>query len=300
MPCRWRPTASPNATRCRCSWARGWPTAPRALRDSRSSAGSSPTSWLQTASAFDDDFFALGGHSLLAMQLVSRLRRTLGVELAIRDVFEAPTVAELAERLHASPAARDPLVRQPRPARIPLSYAQQRLWFLHRLHGPGQTYNVPLALRFDGALDTAALEAALADVVSRHESLRTIFPEEDGVPYQHVLPAAEARLPLAVEDVAEVALAERLGAAVAFGIDPGREIPLRAWLFRLEPTRHVLLLLQHHIASDGWSVGPLMRDLARAYGRGPGRGARLGRAARAVRRLHPVAATTPGGRERPG
>ena len=180
----------------------------------------------------DDHFFELGGHSLLATRLVSRVRGSLGVELAIRTVFEAPTVAELAARLRQGGTARAPLVRQPRPQRLPLSYAQQRLWFLHRLEGLGPTYNMPLAFRLEGELDAAALEAALADVVARHESLRTIFPDEGGAPYQQILPAAEACPPLVLEEVTEGELAARLAVVAETGIDLGREIPLKVWLFR--------------------------------------------------------------------
>ena len=216
----------------------------------------------------EDSFFALGGHSLLATRLVSRVRSTLGVELAIRTLFEAPTVAELVRCVHAGQGPlRPPLVVQPRPERLPLSYAQQRLWFLNRLEGPSATYNIPIALRLEGDLDVVALEAALADVVARHESLRTIFLEaEDGTPFQEILPAEQARPPLFIEAVAESELATRLAQGASTAIDLSREIPLRAWLLRLEPQRHVLLLVLHHIAGDGWSLGPLCRDLSQAYG----------------------------------
>jgi amino acid adenylation domain-containing protein/FkbM family methyltransferase len=213
----------------------------------------------------DDNFFTLGGHSLLAIRLVNRVSATLGVELPIRTLFEAPTVAALATRLREAKAARTPLVRQPRPAQLPLSYAQQRLWFLHQMEGPSATYNIPMALRLAGDLDAAALERALIDVVTRHESLRTIFPEQGGIPFQHILPLAEAHPTLVVEAVTEAGLGQRLAEAAATGIDLIREIPLRAWLFRLAPREHVLLLLLHHIAGDGWSLAPLSRDLAYAY-----------------------------------
>jgi len=202
----------------------------------------------------------------MATRLVSRVRATLGRELAIRTLFEAPTVAGLAPRLREGGTARPALTRQGRPERLPLSYAQQRLWFLYRLEGPSATYNIPLALRLEGAMEPDALEAALADVVARHENLRTIFPERDGVAYQQVLPAAQARPALVREALgSEAALAQRLVQAAASGFELERELPLRAWLFGLGPQRHVLLVLVHHIAGDGWSLGPLSRDLARAY-----------------------------------
>ena len=206
----------------------------------------------------DDDFFDHGGHSLLATRVVSRVRATLGVELAIRTLFEASTVAELAPRLRRETTPGEPLRPQTRPARLPLSYAQQRLWFLYRIEGASPAYNIPLALRLEGQLDAEALALALGDVVERHESLRTIFPEEDGVPWQKVLSSAEAGVRL-IRDGASVDAV----AAVAFELCA--EIPLRAWLFTAAPDSHVLLLVVHHIAADGWSLGPLARDLAEAY-----------------------------------
>ena len=140
----------------------------------------------------DDNFFELGGHSLLAAKLVSRVRAALGKEVSIRELFESPTVAELAERLSeerlaATSAAIAQSADGQAGASLPLSYAQQRLWFLYQMEGAGAAYNIPLALRLEGELDVKALEQALGDVVERHEALRTVFPQEEGVPYQKVL-----------------------------------------------------------------------------------------------------------------
>src|SRR5580700_6568646 len=213
----------------------------------------------------DDNFFALGGHSLLATRLISRIRATLDVEIAIRSLFEAPSVEALAKRLDDGEGARPALVRVPRPNEIPLSFAQRRLWFLDRLEGPSATYTVPMAVRLTGTLDTAALEAALGDVVERHESLRTVFPETGGIPRQVILEASAAGPRLEVESVSEAALAGALAGAARHGFDLSAQPPLRAHLFVLGDNEHVLLLLLHHIAGDGWSMAPLWRDLAGAY-----------------------------------
>ena len=213
----------------------------------------------------DEDFFALGGHSLLATRLISRIRSTLDVEVSIRSLFEAPTVEALVGRLGDAQVARAPLRAQARPAEIPLSYAQRRLWFLDRLEGASATYTIPLALRVRGELDRAALEAALGDLVERHESLRTIFPDTLGVPRQVILDAGAARPRLAVTAVDETSLAGALSAAARTGFDLAREPPLRVHLFALGAGEHVVLLLLHHIAGDGWSLAPLLRDLGRFY-----------------------------------
>ncbi|MFJ8313426.1 MULTISPECIES: amino acid adenylation domain-containing protein [unclassified Streptomyces] len=214
----------------------------------------------------DDSFFALGGHSLSATRLSSRLRSALGLELPVRSVFEAPTVAGLAEAVRqASAGDRPPLLPRERPDEIPLSFAQRRLWFLDRLQGRGATYNVPLVLELEGEVDRAALEAALADVTERHESLRTVFPETAGVPRQLVLDGAAARPPLDSSMVAPAELDAAVAAAVRRPFDLGNEIPVRAHLFTTAPGRHVLALTVHHIACDGWSLAPLWQDLATAY-----------------------------------
>ena len=212
-----------------------------------------------------DDFFALGGHSLLATRLVSRIRATLGAEVAIRSLFEAPSVEGLARRLDEGERARPAVARRPRATEIPLSFAQRRLWFLDRLEGPNPTYTIPIALRLAGALDPAALEAALGDVVARHESLRTLFPDIEGSPRQLILEPSAARPSLAVVQVTEDSLGEALAVTARQGFDLASEPPLRAHLFVLGAREHVLLLVLHHIAGDGWSLAPLARDLAGAY-----------------------------------
>ncbi|MEU4768131.1 amino acid adenylation domain-containing protein [Actinosynnema sp. NPDC023794] len=211
-----------------------------------------------------DSFFALGGHSLLATRLVSRIRTVFDAELPIRALFEAPTVAEVARRLGGAELARPALVRRDRPARVPLSFAQRRLWFLNRFDRTSVSYNMPLALRLEGDLDDRALAEALADVVIRHESLRTVFPDVDGEPHQLVLDPVRPDLSVVPTAAAELAEALRVAAAVPFdlAVDP----PLRVRLFRLAPDDHVLLVVLHHIAGDGWSMGPLARDLSLAYG----------------------------------
>ena len=222
------------------------------------------------AVGIEDNFFALGGHSLLAMRLISRIRASLDIEIAIRSLFEAPTVAALAGRLGEGRAARPALRALPRPSEVPLSFAQRRLWFLHRLEGESgghksATYTIPVAVRLEGALDVAALEAALWDVMDRHESLRTIFPEREGIARQDILAAGAVRPALLVSAVSEAELADALGRAAGEGFDLCWEVPLRAHLFALSEQSHVLLLLLHHIAGDGWSLAPLLGDLARCY-----------------------------------
>ncbi|WP_441012527.1 condensation domain-containing protein, partial [Escherichia coli] len=213
----------------------------------------------------DDSFFNLGGHSLLATRLISRIRTELGVELAVRAVFDEPTVAGLAGRLDSAGASRQALSTMERPEEIPLSAAQRRLWFLNRLEGPNATYNLPLPVRLQGTLDTGALRAALADVVARHESLRTVFPDIDGQPRQLILGPEQAVPELTVTAVDASDLDTALSRAASADYDLSVEPPLRAQLFVLSPTDSVLLLVVHHIASDGWSNAPLSRDLSTAY-----------------------------------
>ncbi|MER5866501.1 amino acid adenylation domain-containing protein [Kitasatospora sp. NPDC002040] len=213
----------------------------------------------------DDDFFDLGGHSLLVTRLVSRLRSVLGVEIGIRDLFQAPTVARLGKRVDRAQHARPALRAVARPERLPLSFAQQRLWFLGQLEGQGSAYNVPVTIRLRGALDARALQAAVSDVVARHEVLRTVFQEWAGEPYQRVLDPAEVEVPWQQLPVTEAELPGLIAGAANQGFDLSAQPPLRVHLFELDPQEHVLLLVLHHIASDGWSMGPLVRDLGTAY-----------------------------------
>jgi amino acid adenylation domain-containing protein len=226
------------------------------------------------AVGIEDDFFALGGHSLLATRVVSRVREAFGVELPLRALFEAPTVAGLAQRVEAlrrgGEPALPPVVPVERTGALPLSFAQERLWFLDRLEPGSSFYNLPAALRLRGALDVEALGRALGEIVRRHEALRTVFVEAEGSPVQAVAPFGGWSLP--VEDLARLdegarATAARRslawGAARPFDLSAG---PLfRASLLRLDVEEHVLLLCMHHVVSDGWSMGVLFGELSALY-----------------------------------
>ncbi|MGW1978274.1 amino acid adenylation domain-containing protein [Streptomyces sp. NPDC001889] len=213
----------------------------------------------------DDHFFHLGGHSLLATRLVSRIRGELDTDVPLRAVFDAPTPARLALLLDGGATARPALAPAVRPPAIPLSFAQRRLWFLDRLDPDGTTYNIPWAWRLSGPVDPGALHAALGDLTGRHEALRTVLPDDDGVPRQHVLAPEEARPPLHTESLAPRDLAARLAEVAAHRFALDREIPFRAHLLTMGPADHLLMLLVHHIAADGASRGPLLRDLDTAY-----------------------------------
>ncbi len=220
----------------------------------------------------DDDFFVLGGHSLLAARLIGRIRASLGLELPIRALFESPTVAGLVGHLrtHRSGRPRPPLRRCAPDGPLPLAPAQARLWFLYRLEGPAPTYNIPMALRFGGRLDVDALQAALADLVGRHETLRTVFPDRhgpdhDGIACQVVLRTADATPSLAALNATEENFEDILESLGEYGFDLAVEPPIRAALVRLDNGDDVLSLVVHHIASDEASDEPLWHDLAAAY-----------------------------------
>ncbi|HEX3527349.1 MAG TPA: amino acid adenylation domain-containing protein [Thermoanaerobaculia bacterium] len=221
----------------------------------------------------DSDFFALGGHSLLATQLLSRVREAFRVELPMRAIFEQPTVAGLAREIEKSASVTAPSApsgRSERGSDLPLSFAQQRLWFLDQLEG-GPLYNVPFALRMSGELSVAVLARVFAEVVRRHEVLRTVFRGDGYQPRQVILPppagfalplvdltalAPERRQPVAAERIAEEARRP---------FDLARGPLLRLGLFRVDATEHVLLLVLHHIVSDGWSLGVLVREVGTLY-----------------------------------
>ncbi|MFE5591000.1 condensation domain-containing protein [Streptomyces sp. NPDC056549] len=218
-----------------------------------------------------DNFFKLGGHSLLAGKLTNRIRGALGLQAAIRDVFLAPTPRQLLRRLGERgdgprrPALR-PVPGEHRPDPLPLSYAQRRLWFLNRLEGSSPAYNAPIVLRLEAQPDAAVLEAAVRDVMGRHEVLRTVYPVREGEPYQRVVDAPEARVEVEVEECATPGDAqERATGFARIPLDVTRELPLRVRLFKVADGTAVLVLSVLHIATDGWSVGSLLTDLDRAY-----------------------------------
>ncbi len=216
----------------------------------------------------DDSFFDRGGDSLSAMRLIAAVNTALDAGLSVRTVFEAPTVAQLAPRIGRDEGRLEPLVAGQRPAVVPLSFAQSRLWFIDQFQGPSPIYNLAVALRLCGHLDADALGAALADLVDRQESLRTLFPAVEGIPRQLVVPAERADFGWAVVDAkgwSESRLAEALDTVASHPFDLATEIPLRARLFRVADDEHVLVAVVHHIAADGWSITPLVRDLGVAY-----------------------------------
>jgi amino acid adenylation domain-containing protein len=217
-----------------------------------------------------DGFFELGGHSLLAMRAVSRIRARFGVELPVRALFENATVEALARPVDDLVRAGLPqlpaVVPVARDGALPLSFAQERLWFLDRLAQGGAAYNVLQTLRVSGALDAGALERALGEVVRRHEALRTVFRETDGVPAQVVAPFAGFALSVEAVEGGEAAALEavRADAARPFDLTVG---PLfRARLLRLDGDEHLLAMVLHHAVCDGWSMGVLFRELWALYG----------------------------------
>ncbi|MEA3533086.1 condensation domain-containing protein, partial [Nocardia sp. CDC192] len=221
----------------------------------------------------DDDFFALGGNSLLATQVAARIGAALDTRVPVRTIFEAATVAALAAKVeqHAGTGGRKALVAGPRPERIPLSLAQQRMWFLNQFDPASSVYNIPAAIRLTGDLDVAALRQAVADLVARHEILRTIYPQTPEGPVQQVLAADEVPIDLTPTRVDAADSVAVVTSVVGAGFEVTTEVSFRVALFEIapasadDPTEHVLVFVAHHISSDGWSLGPLTRDLVLAY-----------------------------------
>ncbi|WP_459503144.1 amino acid adenylation domain-containing protein [Bacillus sp. C1] len=213
----------------------------------------------------DDNFFEIGGHSLLAARLMGRIRETLGVELGIGKLFESPTVAELAKQLDSAQSARPAIQKVARPKEVPLSFAQRRLWFLNCLEGPSPTYNIPVVIRMSGELNREALQFAFYDIVDRHETLRTIFPNMLGTSHQQILETNEANPTLIVTPTTKSELPNVLAEAVRYSFNLAEEPAIRMELFEISRDEHVLLVLLHHIVGDGWSLNPLARDIAAAY-----------------------------------
>ncbi|WP_454198585.1 non-ribosomal peptide synthase/polyketide synthase [Nocardia sp. Marseille-Q1738] len=215
----------------------------------------------------DDDFFALGGNSLLATQVAARIGAALDARVPVRVLFEASTVAGLAAKAeqHAGAGGRRALAAGPRPERIPLSLAQQRMWFLNQFDTASAVNNIPVAIRLTGDLDVAALQSAITDMVARHEILRTIYPQTSDGPVQRILEPREVPVDLTPVPLGPDRVAEEVQRAVVAGFDVTVEVPFRAELFQLSGTEYVLVFVAHHISADGWSMGPLVRDLMLAY-----------------------------------
>ncbi|CAJ7691743.1 syringomycin synthetase [Burkholderia pseudomallei] len=217
-----------------------------------------------------DNFFELGGHSLLAVQLVSRLRQALSVEVALSTVFDAPVLSALAERLEAeNTEVLPPIPLAPRDGRIALSLAQQRLWFLTQLEGVSEAYHMSGAVRLDGPLNREVLQRALNRIVMRHEALRTCFVREEGEPIQVIQPHAD--LTVSYHDLREAEQSEQRAknlsqAHASAPFDLSRDLPVRVLLLQLADEAHVVQVVMHHIASDGWSVGVLLQELSALYG----------------------------------
>ncbi|HEX2080123.1 MAG TPA: condensation domain-containing protein, partial [Longimicrobium sp.] len=219
-----------------------------------------------------DRFFELGGHSLLAVQVISRVRRTLGVEVALGEVFARPALADFARHLdEAARADLPPVEPVDRGGRLALSYAQQRLWFLEQLGAMGSAYHIPKRLRLKGELDRSALGRALDRIVARHEALRTTFVVGDREPEQRIAPAEGSRFHLVDHDLgghagpeAELLRLATEEANAPFDLERGPLV--RGRLVRLGPDEHALLLTLHHIVSDAWSTGVLIRELSTLYG----------------------------------
>ncbi|MBB6414439.1 condensation domain-containing protein, partial [Mesorhizobium sangaii] len=221
-----------------------------------------------------DNFFELGGHSLLAVQLLSRLSQVVGVELRLTTLFANPVLSDLAESIveqlsRSGPQDLPAIVTVSRHEPLVLSFAQQRLWFLAQLDEGSTNYHMPLALRLRGVLDRTAWQRSLDRLLARHEALRSVFVASDGKPWVEVL-SPDAGLPVLEHDLrhrpdAEAALLELCHEEARTPFDLAGGPLIRGRLIRMSDAEHVFLLTQHHIVSDGWSMGVLVRELSQLY-----------------------------------
>ena len=224
-----------------------------------------------TQVGIEDNFFALGGHSLLATQVVSRVRQVFAVELPLRTLFATPTVAGLAHAVTSLQQARQQALRPPllpavRSAAMPVSYAQQRLWFLAQMEGSGRAYHIPLVLEVSGSLDISFLQRSWQAIVQRHEVLRTCYVLVEGEVVQQIREEVDVSLRVDTESTASATAIEQwLRRESEPGFDLAVDLPWRMALLRVENNRHILLITLHHIAADGWSLGVLAEELCQHY-----------------------------------
>ncbi|WP_037178341.1 condensation domain-containing protein, partial [Rhodococcus sp. UNC363MFTsu5.1] len=215
----------------------------------------------------DDDFFELGGNSLIAAQVAARIGAALDTRVPVRILFESSTVVALAAAVGvlADEGGRVALVAGPRPERIPLSPAQSRMWFLNQFDTESAMNNIPIAVRLTGSVDLEALRAAVADLLDRHEVLRTVYPDTADGPVQVIVPVAQAMPDLTPVAATESEMFEALVREAATGFDVTDQVPLRVTLLQTSVTEFVLVFVVHHISADGWSMSPLVRDVMTAY-----------------------------------
>ncbi|MHC5718234.1 MAG: condensation domain-containing protein, partial [Nostoc sp.] len=219
----------------------------------------------------DDNFFEIGGHSLLATKVISRIGKTLGMDIPLQRLFEFPTIIELAKNIQeASHQAFSVITPVPRDGNLPLSFAQARLWLLEQLNPGSSIYNMPAAVRFLGELNIKALEESINKIICRHEVLRTTFVLADGEPLQVIVPQLQLKIPIV--DLQELWEAEREAEIQRLGVEEFQhpfdftQAPLlRCTLLQLGKQEHILLFTIHHIVFDGWSTGVLIRELALLY-----------------------------------